>query len=77
MLDLESAGKLIMTLGGSLLLVGSSLRVLSKVKLLGHLPMDIQIQRPGFSCFVPLASSILVSIILTVVLNTIVRLSNR
>lgn len=74
---LESSGKLIMILGGSLLLAGGLMWALSKLQFLGHLPLDFRIERPGFTCFIPLASSILLSIVLTIILNLIARLLNR
>ena len=44
---------------------------------LGRLPGDIRIERDNFSCFFPLATTILLSIILTVVLNLVVRWLNK
>jgi hypothetical protein len=38
---------------------------------LGRLPGDIRIERDGFSFYFPLASSILVSVILTVIFNLV------
>ena len=44
---------------------------------LGRLPGDVRIEREGFSCFLPLASSILISVLLTLAINLIVRLMSR
>jgi hypothetical protein len=74
---LETMGKLLMIIGGAMILLGGLLWVASKVSFLGHLPGDIRIEKPGFTCIVPLASSILISILLTVLLNIIVRLIDR
>ncbi|MER3457766.1 MAG: DUF2905 domain-containing protein, partial [Chloroflexota bacterium] len=46
----------------------------SRIPWLGNLPGDIRIERDGFSCFFPLATSILLSLLLTVILNLILRL---
>ncbi len=43
----------------------------------GRLPGDIRIEREGFSFYFPLASSILISILLTIVLNVIGRWINK
>ena len=75
--SLEHSGKLVMILGGSLLLAGGLMWAFSKTQFLGRLPLDIRIERPGFTCFIPLASSILLSIVLTIILNIIGRLLNR
>lgn len=44
---------------------------------LGRLPGDIRIERDGFSFYFPLASSIIVSILLTILLNVAARLLKR
>jgi hypothetical protein len=44
---------------------------------MGNLPGDIRWEGQNFSCFFPLATSIVLSIILTIVLNVIVRFLNR
>ena len=71
---LETTGKLLLVVGGVLVLLGSLLWLLSKVSFLGRLPGDIRIERPGFTCLVPLASSILISIVLTVLLNVVIQI---
>ena len=49
----ETMGKLMIVLGAALLLLGGLLWLLSKVPFLGHLPGDIRIERPGFTCRSP------------------------
>lgn len=44
---------------------------------IGRLPGDIRIQTENVTCFFPLASKILLSVLLTLALNVIVRLLNR
>jgi hypothetical protein len=77
MSELETIGKLLLIVGGTLALLGGLLWLISKVPFLGHLPGDMRIERPGFTCLIPLASSIILSIVLTIVLNIILRLINR
>jgi hypothetical protein len=77
MSELETIGKLLLIVGGTLALLGGLLWLISKVPFLGHLPGDVSIERPGFTCLIPLASSIILSIALTIVLNIILRLVNR
>ncbi len=62
-------------IGGIVLfLVGGGFYLAAKFGLpFGRLPGDIRIEREGFSFYFPLASSILISIVLTIVLNVIVR----
>ncbi|OGO11809.1 MAG: hypothetical protein A2Y53_00380 [Chloroflexi bacterium RBG_16_47_49] len=44
---------------------------------LGRLPGDIQIQGKGISCLFPLGTTIILSLILTVILNLISRTIGR
>jgi hypothetical protein len=74
---LETMAKVLMVVGGGLLLLGGLVWLLSKVPFLEQLPGDVRIERPGFTCIVPLVSSILLSILLTVLLNVVVRILKR
>jgi hypothetical protein len=71
-------GKGIMILGAVLLVVGGGLYLAGKFGIpLGRLPGDIRIEREGFTCMFPLATMILISILLTVVLNLLARWLNK
>ena len=77
-MDLSSLGKAILILGAVLILTGGLIWLLGRAGLpLGRLPGDLHIQREGISCYVPIVSMIVVSILLTIVLNIVVRLLNR
>ena len=69
----QTMQRLLILAGLLLLAVGLVWPWISKLGL-GRLPGDIRIERPGFTCLVPLASSILLSLLLTVLLNVIARL---
>ena len=66
-------GRLLMLAGGGIFLLGLLLFVIGRVPGLGNLPGDITVQRGNFTLFAPIGTMILVSIILTVVLNLIAR----
>ena len=77
-MDLPSLGKGIVVLGLILVVVGVSLWLLGRTSLpLGRLPGDIRIERENVSCYVPIVTMILLSVVLTIGLNVIVRLMNR
>jgi Protein of unknown function (DUF2905) len=57
-------GAVMLLLGGTLLLAGS---LTGKVPWLGRLPGDIHIERGGWNVYIPLGTSLLVSIVLTVI----------
>jgi hypothetical protein len=76
--DLSSLGKIVVVLGLVLVLAGGLIWLLGRAGLpLGRLPGDVQVQREGASCYVPIVSMILLSLLLTIVLNVILRLLNR
>ncbi len=64
-------GRFFILLGVVLVVVGLVMQLGPRVPFLsklGRLPGDVRIERPGFSFYFPLTSSILVSVILTGVL---------
>ena len=82
MMQLDSLGKWLIVIGVGIAALGGLLFLLGKVPGLdrfGTLPGDIRWQSADgrVSCFVPIVSMLLLSVILTVVLNVIVRLLNR
>ena len=73
MADLSAAGKLLI-LGGLLLAgVGMVLLVAGRIPLLGRLPGDIYVQRGNLTFYFPLVTSIVLSVLLTLVLNLLAR----
>jgi hypothetical protein len=71
---MENLGRLLMIGGVILFLIGGLVLLAAKFGLpFGHLPGDIRIERDGFSFYFPLGSSILISIVLTVIINVILR----
>ncbi len=77
-MDLTVVGKGIVAFGVVLVVVGGLLWLLGRTGLpLGRLPGDLRIEREGLSCYVPIATMLLLSILLTLLLNLVVRLLNR
>lgn len=58
-------GKTLILLGGVLVVVGVLLTLGGKLPWLGRLPGDIVIQRDNFTFYFPLATSILLSVVLS------------
>jgi len=68
----EELGKILIFIGLFLTILGFLMVVLPKVNLpLGNLPGDIKIEKENFVFYFPLTSSLLISLILTVILNLI------
>lgn len=62
---LSDIGKFLILMGVILLIIGGVLTISGKIPFIGRLPGDIIIQRKNFTFYFPLATSILLSILLT------------
>ncbi|MCK5053480.1 MAG: DUF2905 domain-containing protein [Anaerolineales bacterium] len=77
-MDLSSIARWVIFTGVVIIIIGIGLLLAGRFDLpLGRLPGDIHIERGGFSCFIPLATSILLSLLLTLALNILLRFINR
>jgi hypothetical protein len=65
-------GRTLLVLGACLILAGVVVLVAQKLGL-GRLPGDFVVERKGFRLYAPIATSILVSLLLTLFLNLFFR----
>jgi hypothetical protein len=68
----SQVGRALLVFGAVLLLVGGALILAEKLGL-GRLPGDLVVEKKGFRLYAPIATSILVSLILTALLNLVFR----
>ncbi|HXG37205.1 MAG TPA: DUF2905 domain-containing protein [Bacteroidota bacterium] len=61
-------GKLLVLLGAVLVVIGLVLMVAPKIPFLGKLPGDIHIKKDNFEFYFPLATSIVLSLVLSGIL---------
>lgn len=76
MTDLSGLGRVLLTAGAVLFLVGLVLTLSDRVPFLswlGRLPGDLVFRRGNTTIFIPIVTSIVVSIILSVVLSLLFR----
>lgn len=73
MMGLSDIGKTLMALGAVLFVLGALLALSVRIPFLGHLPGDIAIQRKGSSFTFPIVTCILLSVVLSVLLNLFSR----
>jgi hypothetical protein len=66
--ELQPVGRLLVVLGIGLVVGGVLLSLGGRIPWLGRLPGDIVVERPGLRFYFPLASSILLSLLLSAVL---------
>lgn len=74
---MDTLGKWLVVAGVAIAVVGLAVLAASRIPLLGRLPGDLSFHRDGFGLYLPLATSIVVSAILTVVANLVLRALNR
>ena len=73
-MDVSGLGKLLVIAGLVAVAVGAVLILGPKVPWLGRLPGDLVVRREGFTLFFPLASMIVASVLLTILVNLFFRL---
>jgi Protein of unknown function (DUF2905) len=69
MSEIGSLGKLLILLGVFIIIMGLLLLIGEKIPFLGKLPGDIVIKRDKFIFYLPITTSILISILLTLVFS--------
>lgn len=76
--ELPNLSRLLIFLGLGIALLGLTVGLLGRLDLpIGRLPGDLRFKIGSISCFVPLASMLLVSLLLTLALNLIIRFLNK
>ncbi len=71
--EMSGFGKFLVLLGICLILLGIFISILPKIPYIGKLPGDIYIKKDNFTFYFPLATSILISLLLTIILNLLFR----
>ena len=69
----SDVGKALVALGLLIALAGVVLMLVGRVPWLGRLPGDLHIERGNFSFYFPLATSLLLSVVLTLLLYIVGR----
>jgi len=75
-MDLAQFGRVLVLIGAVILGFGVLLVVADRVPFIGRLPGDITVSGDGWTLYAPLATSIVLSVLLTVVLS-LVALARR
>ena len=75
-MPLDDLGRTLLLIGVLIAVVGGVLLLIGQVPWLWHLPGDISIERGNFRFYAPIATSLLISLLLTIVLNLLARRSS-
>lgn len=73
MFELNPLGKVLIFFGIVLILIGGVILLAGRIPWIGRLPGDIFIQRKNFSFYFPIATSIIISIVLTLIFSLLSR----
>lgn len=77
MQDLQTIGRWLVIAGVGLAAVGALVWLVGRLTDWQNLPGTIKVETNGWTCVIPLLGSIVLSILLTILLNVIFRGSNR
>jgi len=72
--NLEMLARWLVIIGIGIVILGGILWLVSRIPGLSDLPGTIKIEGRGFTCFFPLLACIVISIVLTILLNLAGRL---
>ncbi len=76
-MNFAELGKWLAIAGLGLALLGGMMWLLGHIPFFGNLPGDIHLQTQNFSCFIPIVSMIVLSILATIILNIVIRIMNK
>lgn len=70
---MNDLGRMLLIFGAIIMIVGVIMLFLPKIPFLGKLPGDILIKKDGFTFYSPIATSIIISIFLTLIITFFLR----
>jgi hypothetical protein len=76
-MDVSQLGRIMVIFGVALVGIGLLMIAGGRFAFFGHLPGDIVLDRDGVTVFVPIASMLVVSVVLTIIVNLVIWLFNR
>ncbi len=77
MVGFEGLGRILIIIGAIILVLGLLLVFGGRIPLLGRLPGDILIRKDGISFYFPVVTLLLLSLVLTVIINLVFRFMGR
>ena len=74
---MEGLGKILLIIGGIIVILGFILVFSHHIPFLGKLPGDIFVKKDGFSFYFPIVSFLILSILITIIVNVILHFWNK
>ncbi len=77
MSSFSDLGKVLLLIGGLIVLLGLVLLVVGRIPFFGRLPGDISVRRGNVSLYFPIVTCLVMSVVLTIVVNLLLFLFRR
>jgi hypothetical protein len=74
---MEGIGKILLIVGGIIVILGLILIFRQHIPFLGKLPGDIFVKRDGFSFYFPIVTFLVLSLLITIIVNVILYFLHR
>ena len=74
---MEGLGKILLIVGGIIVILGLILIFSQHIPFLGKLPGDIFVKKEGFSFYFPIVTLLILSILVTIIVNIILHFLNK
>jgi len=73
-MELANIGKILLIGGGVIAFIGLIIMLVGKTGIIGKLPGDIIIQRGDSTFYFPIVTFLIISVVLTLIINIVLRL---
>jgi hypothetical protein len=74
---MEGIGKILLIVGGIIVILGLILVFSQHIPFLDKLPGDIFIKKDGFSFYFPIVTLLIVSVLITIIVNVVLHFMNK
>jgi hypothetical protein len=74
---MEGIGKILLIVGGIIVILGLILIFSQHIPFLSKLPGDIFVKKEGFSFYFPIVTLLILSILVTIIVNVILHFLNK
>ena len=74
---MEGLGKILFIVGGIIVILGLILVFSQHIPFLGKLPGDIFIKKNGFSFYFPIVTMLIISILITIIVNVVLHFLHK
>jgi hypothetical protein len=75
--NMEGLGKILLVVGGIIVILGLILVFSGHIPFIGKLPGDIFVKKDGFSFYFPIVTLLILSVVITIVVNVVLHFLNK